>query len=48
VEDKVRSVIELYGKGPGLIVAPGSEIPFKSPVENILRVREACEKYGRY
>lgn len=48
VEDKVRSVIELYGKEPGLIIAPGSEIPFKSPIENILRVREACEKYGYY
>jgi uroporphyrinogen decarboxylase len=48
VEDKVRSVINLYGKEPGLIIAPGSEIPFKSPLENILRVREACDKYGRY
>jgi MtaA/CmuA family methyltransferase len=48
VEDQVRSVIELYGREPGLIVAPGSEIPFKSPIENILRVREACEKFGRY
>ncbi len=48
VEAKVREVIELFGKGPGLMAAPGSEIPFKSPLENILRVREACESYGRY
>jgi len=48
VEEKVREAIELFGKGPGLMIAPGSEIPFKSPIENILRVREACEKYGRY
>ncbi len=48
VEGKVRSALDLYGKNPGLIIAPGSEIPFKSPQENIIRVREACEKYGRY
>ena len=48
VEGKVREVIELFGDVPGLIMAPGSEIPFKSPLENILRVREACEKNGRY
>jgi len=48
VEAKVRETIGLFGKGPGLIIAPGSEIPFKSPIENIVRVREACEKFGRY
>lgn len=48
VENKVREVIDLFGDVPGLIMAPGSEIPFKSPLENILRVREACEKHGRY
>jgi uroporphyrinogen decarboxylase len=48
VEAKVREAIELYGKDPGLMIAPGSEIPFKSPLENILMVREACERYGRY
>jgi uroporphyrinogen decarboxylase len=48
VEEKVREIIEMFGRGPGLMIAPGSEAPFKSPLENILRVREACEKYGRY
>ncbi|MBI0584212.1 MAG: uroporphyrinogen decarboxylase family protein [Methanomassiliicoccus sp.] len=47
IEASVRKVIELYGGGPGLIIAPGCEVPFKSPVENMVRLREACEKYGR-
>lgn len=48
VEAKVKEVLDLYGKHPGIIMAPGSEIPFKSPLENILMVRQATEKYGRY
>jgi uroporphyrinogen decarboxylase len=48
VEDAVKGAMALYGKAPGLIIAPGCEMPFKSPVENIVRLREACEKYGRY
>lgn len=48
VEEAVRDTIARYGGGPGLIVAPGCEVPFKSPAENIVRVREACERHGRY
>jgi len=48
VEGAVRGTIERYGRGPGLIVAPGCEIPFRSPLENIVRLREACERHGRY
>jgi len=48
VEAAVRSTIDLYGKEPGLIIAPGCEVPFKSPLENIVMLRQACEKHGRY
>lgn len=48
VDEAVRKVIELYGKGPGVIIAPGCEVPFKSPVENMVALRKACETYGRY
>jgi uroporphyrinogen decarboxylase len=47
VEEAVRDAIARYGDAPGLIIAPGCEMPFKSPVENIVRVREACERHGR-
>ncbi|MDW5562543.1 MAG: uroporphyrinogen decarboxylase family protein [Methanomassiliicoccus sp.] len=47
VEDAVRKVIDLYGKEPGLVIAPGCEVPFKSPLENMVMLRQACETYGR-
>jgi len=48
VEDEVRKVIEIWGKAPGFIIAPGCEIPFKTPMENILSLPKAAERYGRY
>jgi uroporphyrinogen decarboxylase len=48
VEAAVKRTIELYGDAPGLLIAPGCEIPFKSPLENIVRLRQACERHGRY
>lgn len=47
VEGAVRSTIELSGGRSGLIISGGCEIPFKSPMENILRLREAVEKHGK-
>lgn len=47
VEDEVKRTIEAYGGGPGLMIGPGCEMPFKAPLENIIRLREAAEKYGR-
>ena len=46
VEAEVRRIIELWGDSPGLIMAPGCELPFKTPLENIARLREATIKYG--
>jgi len=48
VEAEIRRVIECYGHRPGLIIGPGCEMPFKTPIENIRRLREAAEKYGKY
>jgi uroporphyrinogen decarboxylase len=48
VEAEVRKTIERYGHRPGLIIGPGCEMPFKTPIENIRRLREAAEKYGKY
>jgi uroporphyrinogen decarboxylase len=48
VESEVRRVIELFGKQPGFILAPGCEMPFKTPVENIVRFKKTVETYGRY
>jgi len=48
VEAEVRRVIELYGRRPGLMIGPGCEMPFKTPIENIRMLREATERYGKY
>ncbi len=48
IEGDVKRVIEIWGKAPGLIIAPGCEMPFKTPVENILCLPRAADKYGRY
>jgi uroporphyrinogen decarboxylase len=48
VEDEVKKVIEIWGKAPGFIIAPGCEMPFKTPIENILSLPRAAEEYGRY
>jgi uroporphyrinogen-III decarboxylase len=44
VEKAVRSVIDRYGDRPGIIMAPGCEMPFKTPMENIVRLRETCHR----
>ena len=48
VEAEVRNTIECFGHRPGLIIGPGCEMPFKTPIENIRRLREAAEKHGSF
>ncbi len=48
VEDEVRRTIDIWGKAPGFIIAPGCEMPFKTPIENILSLPRAAERCGRY
>lgn len=47
VEANVREVIERWGDHPGFIIAPGCEMPYKTPRENIARLRESVERYSR-
>ncbi|HXZ24232.1 MAG TPA: uroporphyrinogen decarboxylase family protein [Methanomassiliicoccales archaeon] len=46
VEAEVKRVLGLWGRDPGLILAPGCELPYKTPLDNITRMREAVVKYG--
>lgn len=36
-----------WGGSPGLIMAPGCELPYKTPIENIKALKEAVERYDR-
>jgi uroporphyrinogen decarboxylase len=48
VEAKVKETCELWGNDPGFMLAPGCELPYKTPIENIKRFRECADKYGTY
>jgi uroporphyrinogen decarboxylase len=48
VEKEVSRVIGLFGKEPGFILAPGCEMPFKTPLENIRSFKETVERDGKY
>ena len=41
VMDEVRLMHEDWGDGPGFMLAPGCEMPFKTPLRNIVALREA-------
>jgi uroporphyrinogen decarboxylase len=47
VDREVSGIIGSWGDGPGLMMAPGCEMPFKTPVDNIIALREAVARYGR-
>jgi uroporphyrinogen-III decarboxylase len=46
VEAEVKRIMDLWGSSPGLIMAPGCEMPFKTPLANIVRLKEATIKYS--
>ena len=46
VEAEVKRVLGLWGEGTGLMLAPGCELPYKTPQENVLRMKEATSRYG--
>jgi len=48
VEREVQRAVDLYGKASGLMLAAGAEMGFKTPVENIRRLKEAAARYGSY
>lgn len=46
VEAEVKRVLELWGDDPGFIIGSGCELPFKTPLENLVRLKRAVETYG--
>jgi uroporphyrinogen-III decarboxylase len=47
VEAEVERVLGLWGDGPGLMVAPGCELPYKTPLENIRMLKDATAAHHR-
>jgi len=47
VEAAVTSAMEAWGQDPGLILGPGCELPYKTPVENIRQMKESVERITR-
>lgn len=48
VDAEVRRIIGLWGKDAGFMIAPGCELPYKTPLENIRMLRDATARYGTY
>jgi uroporphyrinogen-III decarboxylase len=36
--------MRLWGDAPGLVIAPGCELPYKTPMENIRALKDAVTK----
>jgi uroporphyrinogen decarboxylase len=48
VQAEVEKVIDLFGKESGLILAPGCELPYKTPTANIASFKKTVETFGKY
>ena len=48
IEENVRGAMAAWGNDPGLILAPGCELPYKTPLENIKALRDCVIRYGTY
>jgi len=46
VRKEVEAMRSDWGDDPGYLIAPGCEMPFKTPVENIIALREAASRKG--
>jgi uroporphyrinogen decarboxylase len=46
VEAKVKETLERWGEAPGLILGPGCEMGYKTPVENIQRFKESAVRFS--
>jgi len=46
VEAEVRRVLGLWGNYPGFIIGSGCELPYKTPMENLVRLKQSVERYG--
>lgn len=47
VDAEVRAIMDDWGDGPGFMIAPGCEMAFKTPIENIIALREGTAKWAR-
>lgn len=47
VDEAVKAVIQMIGKGGGLIVSAGGYISEGTPLDNLEAMIRACEKYGK-
>jgi len=48
IEENVRETIALWGNDHGFIIAPGCELPYNTPQENIKALKDSVIKYGTY
>jgi uroporphyrinogen-III decarboxylase len=46
VESKVKEILKLWGDAPGLILGPGCEMGYKTPLENIRRFKESAVRFS--
>lgn len=47
VEAEVEGMMRDWGGDPGYMIAPGCEMAFKTPVENLIALREAAARFAR-
>lgn len=46
IDREVADIVEAWGDGPGLMISPGCEMPFKTPMDSIVALREAVARHG--
>lgn len=46
IDAEVVNILSAWGDSPGLFICPGCEMPFKTPVDNIIALREAVFRHG--
>jgi uroporphyrinogen-III decarboxylase len=44
ISEAVQNTMRLWGDAPGLVIAPGCELPYKTPMENIRALKDAVTK----
>jgi uroporphyrinogen decarboxylase len=46
IDESVRGTLEQWGGSPGIVIAPGCELPYKTPRDNIQALKEAVIKHS--
>jgi uroporphyrinogen-III decarboxylase len=46
ISESVEKTLGQWGEGPGIVIAPGCELPYKTPKENIKALKDAAIKFG--